>query len=327
MELIPANVLQRLPLVPQPIATLDADSDLAEVLLGLHSSSDASYAKELFVTGTENGQRIAREFSQVARDARPVPAAEGNVEDPPDFANDPAFGRALKSLVAWRALVGCVLAEEAFFSLAHILETEADLEASFHLAGQLYYKHALQVLRAFLENVTLPLLLCRKQPLFTKWRLGTYRIPNLGGDDGVLRQLVTGGVLTQVLADRVYDAYNRLNGAIHATERRLIHRGSASGPYRGKVFKRDDFDEWCNNVAELVAIGAELLAINVRQWQPVRMRHPVMCSTCHNTDEFVTVRDGPYDGALVAFHCLICGDNFWQSAAAEAWFGAGLAPI
>ncbi len=271
------------------------------------TESTSFYGRDLFIEGRRSARLEARRFGRLAAAALPAPqAAEESVEPVPDFANDPSFGRAWKSLVAWKAITGHVLSESAFFSIAHTLEAEADLDASVLLASRLYYKHALQTLRTMVEDVVMPLYFCIEPTQFDRWRVGQHATPRLRGPNGILGRLVAAEALANELADRVGALYGRLNGAIHASEKHLIHRGSDYGQYRGETFKRDDFDEWANDLAEIVAVGSSLVGITFERWRNVRREHPLMCDICHNWKKFTMTRSTFAGEEQVQVRCDVC---------------------
>jgi len=76
------------------------------------------------------------------------------------FDASSVFGKATKYFIAWKEIVANVLAESEFFSIVHTLEAELDISSSFLLAANLYYKQAFQVLRAYIENLVLPVYFC-----------------------------------------------------------------------------------------------------------------------------------------------------------------------
>jgi hypothetical protein len=139
---------------------------------------------------------------------------------------------------------------------------------------------------------------------------------------GILDQLVAHREIDRTLAAKTSELYDTLNGAIHAKEMRLLHRGTDRGQYRGEVFKRDDFAEWCARVSESVAVGAHLLAITVDQARRLSERFPLICVSCHNTDEFTITREAHLndDGVTATVHCVRCGDDaHYDAAFVDAW--------
>ncbi len=219
--------------------------------------------------------------------------------------------------------MGAVLSESAFFSIGHTLETQTDLEASFRLVGHLYYKHAMQGLRGFIEDLVLPVWFAAKPDDFAKWRAGSrYRVPQMQTREGsrektgMLDALAEAGQLSADLAAKTAILYGELNGAIHTKEQRLINRGSDRGAFRGEVYKADDFAEWSQLVSELVTVGAWLLSAQERQWRKLREEHPIICDICHNWSEFRVERERHSDGTgeSVTFHCDVCGHDVGYSA-------------
>lgn len=325
-ELLLPDAIELLPLSPQPLTDWNEHNDLGRFLRALyvgevsflssdgtrHSSPSSSYPKTLFTNGRKRANRWARDFQREASRAIQVPAA-AKVDPIPLFKGDSAFGRAAKSLVAWESMVQSVLEESAFFSIGHVLETETDLECSFRLAACLYYKHALQVLRAFLEDAVLPIWFCEEPDDYVRWAQGSYRVPPMRGDKGLVEELVVRSVIPKALAVTFTRIYGELNAAIHAAESQLIHRGSDVGRYEGLVFKRQAFDTWSEALAEVVAVGGSLLAINIRQWGVRRSAYPLICDLCHNWKRFA-LRPTEFAGeAQFVATCAVCGDESTHS--------------
>jgi len=329
VDVIPVTALGRLPLPALPVAGWLENDELHEFLRDLYGTY-ADYADHLFTLGRTEAERAASKWTAFARAAAPAPAAEGHTDMPPEFIHDSGFGLAWRHLVAWQALMGAVLSESAFFSIGHTLETQADLEASFRLVAHLYYKHALQVLRGFVEDLVLPLWFAAKPQDFASWSSGErYHVPPMKTREGskrkpgMLDSLAHDGYIPKELAARTASLYGDLNGAIHTQERRLIHRGVDRSEYRGEVFKRDDFEEWCLRISEGVTVGARLLSTQEHLWQGLREQHPIICDICHNWSTFTTTRERYSDGRgeIVTFHCGICRNDVIYPAefAEEHW--------
>jgi hypothetical protein len=326
-QVIPTAALVLLPLSREAVADWAAGNDLHRFLAELFGTQYATWARELYDRGTRKAEQNAGEWTQLANDADTAigPGAEGHTDPVPDFIRDRDFGWAWKHWVAWDGLINAVLSESVFFSEAHALETEVDLDASFVLVGRLYYKHALQVLRSFIEDAVLPVWFATFPEEFVRWKQNDerFRVFMRKKRDGILDQLVAHQKMDRSLAAATSRLYGELNGAIHANEMRLIHRGTDRGQYRGEVFKRDDFAEWCARVSDAVAVGAELLAITVDEMHRLSERFPLICVSCHNTDGFtITTSDAHLSdgGALAAVHCVRCGnDALYDATLVDAW--------
>src|SRR6202022_4303629 len=98
---------------------------------------------------------------------------------PHNFLKDKQFGEAAKAVIAWNAVESAILSESAFVSIYHILEAGCDLDCSVYLAKTHYYKQAGYCLRAFVENVTLPLYFSQNPKHFAAWKKDEFRIPRL----------------------------------------------------------------------------------------------------------------------------------------------------
>lgn len=305
MEIIPATVLKRLPFSPERFSQWNDATDLLHFLYEIYdkptlmvledgtrlSGSYRDYGKEVYKRGQEHFQLLIKQFELAAQKATPAPAAATQTITVPDFSNESIFGKAAKYLIAWDGVIGEVLSESAFFSLAHILESQEELNSSILLASNLYYKQALQILRSFLEELVLPVYFCDNPNKFTDWKSNNYHIPPLRdrtGKKGLLSQLVEDKKLSQELKDEISDLYGELNNYIHVSERRLIHKGVFTGNWMGHVFKHDDFCNWCEYFSRSVDIGIHLLIININQWKSIKIPGQVLCPICHNQKDFNT---------------------------------------
>jgi hypothetical protein len=204
------------------------------------------------------------------------------------FLEDANFGLVAKYAIAWNASYTLVLERSAFFSLPHVLESSVELDCSILLASQKYYKQALQVLRNFLEGLIIQLEFCNDQAAFSRWKSGQYRTPPLRGKGGLLKALVSNGILPAELAEVAADLYGELNGSIHNAERSLIHKGIFDGRKTGRFFRYDRFEEWCKYFSRAVDLGIQVLRTNVNQWEALRSQG-VLCRTCHSVSGFAVV--------------------------------------
>jgi hypothetical protein len=317
--IITAKVLGYMPLSAEPLDQWnETETDLLKLLLELYNfdvtfldadgtedtANMASFGRDLYTAGRERAHKLAHEFAAIAADAQPVYASIEQRVEVPDFAQEPAFGGAAKSLIAWTALVNSLLEEGAFFSIAHVLEAEADLQVSFDLCSRLYYKQALQILRSYLEDLVLPIHFGHVPADLHAWKTGNYRVPPVRGRNGMIKEFRDAQLVSPALAEQVSRTYEGLNSAVHGSEQHLIHRGSEYRRYRGHIFKPDDCLHWCHSVIAAVEVGAQLLAINAKQWAAFRSTHPVICSICHNWSDFSRKRHAPF----VQYECRQCGN-------------------
>jgi hypothetical protein len=270
----------------------------AEVVLyhaGQHWNSGVrkfeEYADNFENHAAEDVEALVRSADPIVMEAREEQTIEGRrilTARLHSFVEDANFGLVAKYAIAWNAACALVLEKSAFFSLPHLLESSVELDCSILLASQMYYKQALQVLRNFLEGLIIQLEFCNDQAAFSRWKLGQYRTPPIRGKDGLLKALVSNGILPTELAEITADLYGELNGSIHNAERNLIHKGVFEGMKTGRFFKYDRFEEWCRYFSHTVDLGIQVLRTNVNQWAALRSRG-VLCRTCHSTSGFAVV--------------------------------------
>ena len=181
-----------------------------------------------------------------------------------------------------------VLSEGAFFSIAHVLESESELDCSVLLASRLYYKQALQVLRNFLEGVVVEIFFCGNPTAFASWKADAFRIPSFRGKNGMLDELLARGVLPPDLVNTGSDLYGDLNGSIHGAESRLIHAGAFTKNWTGLLFKYQSFAMWTGYFARCIDFAIRVLKINIDRWQKISSSvvSGIQCNVCHKSNDF-----------------------------------------
>ena len=323
MEIISDEVVKCIPFSPGPIITWNTNTDLQNflyainnlrgVVLRVNGQREVTDYRDSGKSAYEQGQKEFREwayrFGKSARDNSAVPEASSNLIDAPDFYENSSFGLAAKYIIAWNEGVMSALSSGAFFSIAHILESVDDLTCSLNLAAQVYYKHAHQALRSFLEDVILPIHFAQHRSEYLQWKTNNYRTPTLRGRKGMLRGLANDQIISQSLADEVAQLYDNLNGFVHGSEKRLINKGQYSRTWVGHGFSQDDYLEWCGSVEKTILLGIKLLRINLGQWEDLRSQRLTVCPICHNDKDF-DVETFSFGGEnFTKYLCQKCGDQ------------------
>jgi hypothetical protein len=325
MEIIPERCISILPFGPGAIDSWTDDTDLLQFMRLLFDKTDAvineageqfdanysSYGKYLCDEGSRHFRVLAEDFGKNARNATPAPGALDKQQPIPDFWQDDHFGLVAKYYVAWSGVVSEVLSESAFFSIAHVLESEEELASSILLASNLYYKQGLQVLRNFLEAIVLQLYFCENQTDFKSWKSDHFRTPSFKGREGMVPQLLSRGIIPGTLAAAAVSLYGELNGAIHGSEARLIHSGMHRGAWSGRIFRRDRFDEWSRYFAAIVATAIPMMRIHTNEWKRLSSVSPrvLRCDVCHNTKEF-DISESSFAGRPQStIRCKTCGST------------------
>ena len=302
MHVFPEYSLDVLPFTLEPISRWTHESDLMEFITTL-----LPYSEYFFDRRRDEFRVIADKFMINAAKAELPRSAKEAVESIPEFGNDEAFGLAAKYTIAWFIVTQALLEESAFFSLPHMLEAYSELECSFLLASNMYYKQALQVLRNLLENSVLQMHFCGNAEEFKKWKENDYQVPPLRGKSGMLTSLVQQGVLSQELATAASHLYGELNGCIHGAEKRLIHQGVFTGQYAGQIFKYARFEEWCHYLSRCTDFAIRAQYTTVQLWQGRRYQTGIICSVCHSPN--LEVEDVMLDGnSTTTFRCRACGE-------------------
>ncbi len=307
MALIPQKCIALLPLSAEPIMSWSSRSDIKSFLRELYDAVNSPrYGNYLFTQGKNRFKKTLKGFHRKAISREIMPGAEGKEEMVPDFARDSHFGLMAKNSIAWSAVCQSLLEESAFFSLPHILETETDLEASILLSSECFYRHALQILRNYLEGVILQLYFCDNPSDFTRWEKGTFKVPPFRHrKEGLLAIVQNRGILPPDLSQTASELYGDLSASIHGAEQCLINAGLFTGHWKGSIFKYDYFAIWCDYFARCVNIGIPTLRLTANLWLAKRPQDVTYCDVCHNEDitQF-DIHKTPYDVTLT---CKKCG--------------------
>jgi hypothetical protein len=322
-HIISNETLKVLPFKPEAISAWSSETDLSKFLIELfnqpsvitapdgsiHNSNYSHYGSYLFDEGITAMTRLAKEFSEGSLHVHHQNREKIEKREH-DFLKDPNFGRAAKALVGWRGIDSAILSESAFVSIYHILEAGSDLDCSVELAKMYYYKQACYCLRAFVENVTLPLYFSQNPGDFAEWKRDKFRAPQFRGKRGLLDQLVRQGLLTKKLRDIVADVYERLNAYVHSSVERMIHKGHDAGDWRGLSFKLDELEVWSSSLVACVETGIQIMKIQTDVWEKAVGDDPDMCTICHSHDHY-TVKSKRFGSVpILEFTCKQCGHRW-----------------
>lgn len=211
-----------------------------------------------------------------------------------DFYQDAQFGQVAKYAIALKCCIQSLLEDAGFYSLAHVLEAESDLECSLLLVSNFYYKQATLMLRNILEEVFLPIHFCDNVSDFDDWKANNYRTPNLRGKDGLIKRLLKKNIIHEPLATQTANLYGNLSAYVHGSQRTLIHQNIHLGEVHRVEFNQSIFSAWCKLFCEYVDVCVRLLKINYDQWCAIRSLKfetlakvgKTLCHTCHNEDTF-----------------------------------------
>jgi hypothetical protein len=322
-HIISDRTLKFLPFKSDPISAWTSATDLRKFLIELfnqpsviiapdgsrHESNYSHFGESLFDEGITKMAQLATEFSTGStqvhhQDSKKISKKEH------DFLQDPHFGRTAKALIAWQGVDSAILSESVFVSIHHILEAGSDLDCSVELAKTYYYKQASYCLRAFIENVTLPLYFSQNPSDFAEWKKEQFRMPRFRGERGLLDQLVGQGLLSEKLGERVNVIYGQLNAYVHSSVEKMIHKGHDTGDWRGLSFKLDEFQVWSSSLSSAVEVGIQIMKIQTDIWEKTLHDDPDMCTICHSSNHY-TVKPKSFAGhSLLEFTCKKCGNNW-----------------
>ena len=315
-QIIPEGALSLLPFSLEPVASWSEKTDLYTYIFNLLKGTGYEKNTEYNFDGaSRQADSFCHFFEESANNATPAPGSRTQAPTIPSFEALPLFGRAMKAYIAWQETIGNVLSEGSYSSIAHILETRTDINCSVQLAGSMYYRQSLQVLRGFIESVILPIHLCRKPSEFQRWKSNAYKTPTIGGEKGIAAILVKDGVITQRLGDKISNTYKLLNGYIHGNEEFLNNTGLGRGEWEGHIFQQSRFEIWAEVFSSLVEVSLALLKINLIQWAHAKAGKDLFCSICHGTE--VQAIQNLEEPVIVQYKCKECTHTFWQDDKGE----------
>ncbi len=325
-DIISERTVDFLPFKSESITAWKSTGDLGQFLFELfnqpcvitapdgsrHESNYSSYGEHLFEEGVASVTQLAQELSTASTDVyhqnpKKIRKRKHN------FAKDASFGQTAKAIIAWRAVDSAILSESAFVSIYHILEAGSDLDCSVSLAKTHYYKQAGYCLRAFVENVTLPLYFSQNPEHLALWKKEQFRVPRFRGKDGLLDRLSKQHLLSPELADEVAGIYAKLNAYVHSSIEKMIHKGHDTGEWRGLCFKLDEFQSWASLLAEAVQVGIRIMKIQTDVWLRTLRADPDMCTICHSHNNYTVRRKSFGVMPLLEFTCKQCGHKWNRS--------------
>lgn len=323
-DIISGAALRYLPFKSESISSWRHKTDLAVFLFELfnqpcvitapdgsrHESNYSSYGKHLFQQGITDMMVLAKELSVASLDVhhqnpKRIRRRKHN------FLKDSQFGEAAKALIAWKAVDSAILSESAFISIYHILEAGSDLDCSVNLAKTHFYKQGAYCLRAFVENITLPLFFSKNPDEFALWKRDQFRVPRFRGKGGLLEQLIKQKLIDRDLADQIAAVYGRLNAYVHSSVENMIHRGHDTGEWRGLCFKLDEFHNWCGLAAECIDASVRMAKVQTDIWLSGPGADPHMCTICHAKNNYSTRRKMFASQPLLELTCNQCG-HVWS---------------
>ncbi len=288
-KLLSQIAIDLLPLSPEAMFDWKNNTDIRMFVQALYAEGPIpTYGSELCSEVEKEIRETARLFTKNLQEAHPTSSIYI------DFYQNTSFGQVAKYIVAFKCCVHSLLEDARFYSLAHLLESQNDLECSLLLASNFYYKQATQLLRNFLEETFLPLHFCDNTTDFDAWKANMYRIPPLRGRDGLIKRLLKKKVIFEALAIRISDLYGKLSAYIHGGESTMLHRNIHLGEIHKVGFNLDTFSEWCQLFCESLDICIHLLKINSSQWHTIKSLKikelakvgKTLCYVCHNEEKF-----------------------------------------
>ncbi len=250
---LPQAAIDVLPLSAEPMSQWKKEVDIRLFAKALYPAPfHPPPTRELNADLEKEMREQARVFTKNLMEAQ-------NASTYIDFYQDHRFGQVAKYALALKCCIQSLLEDAGFYSLAHVLEADSDLECSLLLASHFYYKQATLMLRNILEEIFLPIHFCDSVVDFNAWKADSYRTPNLRGKDGLIKRLLKKNIIHEPLATRVSNLYRDLSSYVHGSQSTLIHQNVHLGEVHRVEFEESVFSAWCQLFCECVDVCARLL--------------------------------------------------------------------
>ncbi len=285
---LPQTAVDLLPLSAEPMSQWKKDADIRVFAQALYANTFVpSFGSETCTNFEKEMREQARAFTKMLMEA-----SHSTIYF--DFYQDAQYGQVAKYAIALKCCIQSLLEDDGFYSLAHVLEAESDMECSLLLASNFYYKQATLMLRNILEEIFLPIHFCDNVSDFDDWKANNYYSPNLRGKDGLIKRLLKKNIIHEPLATQVSNMYGNLSAYVHGSQSTLIHQNLHLGEVHQVEFNRSIFSAWSKLFCECVDVCIHLLKINYDQWCTIRSLKfetlakvgKTLCHTCHNEDAF-----------------------------------------
>src|SRR5947207_93953 len=129
MSDLPQTAIDILPLTAEPMSQWIKDTDIRLFAQAIYGDSLVpSFGSDLCADLEKEMREQARAFTKMVMEA-------GDLSIYRDFYQDAQFGQVIKYAIALKCFIHNLLEDAGFYSLAHILEAESDLDCSLLLAS------------------------------------------------------------------------------------------------------------------------------------------------------------------------------------------------
>lgn len=276
---LPKKAIEIMPFSPEPLEQWNDDTDIYVFLEELYDASGyAPYADYRYHEGNSLFLDWSEKFAYIATSATPAPGSKVKDVEVPNFSKCEKFGLLAKNMIAWSNITSNILSEDNFLSVAHLLESVNDLNASITLSCYIHYKQANQILRAFLEGLLLQLYFSYMPAQFDKWKEDDFRPPSLRGDKGILQKLSRVSIISPQLLSQLDQLIILFNKYIHGVESKLNNNNAHNSDWIGSVFNYETYSSWISTFSDSIYVGTELLKIQHAIWCQVNEEDRELCS-------------------------------------------------
>lgn len=131
---LPQTAIDMLPLSAEPMSQWEKDTDIRVFAQTLYPDAP-SFGTKTCAEHEKEMRKQARAFTEMLMEA---PHSSAYL----DFYQDAQFGQVAKYAIALKCCMHRLLEDAGFYSLAHVLEADSDLDCSLLLASNFYYKQA-----------------------------------------------------------------------------------------------------------------------------------------------------------------------------------------
>ncbi len=301
-----------------------ASSDVLRMFSDLYSCSEhvyytldgnelsrMTYSKSLFKTECESAMTFIIDWTKKFHSSNP----DGEFYPdriPYELPNHlkGKFYRAIKYYYASRLFNQWLLEENRFYSLPLLLESSSDINASFLLASNFYYKQAHQMLRNHLELMIAQYYFSLNTDLFVDWRkIPDVHMPQFRGKTGMLNYLLKVKAITIDDKTRLDTLFQNLSGYTHSKYNKLLHYDEEKNKTLPFKFNEKYFSIWLDNVILTLEFGVIILSNHIKNWESQLMKKDnLICPVCYNED--MSIRHEKYGSLkLFSYTCQRCGEE------------------
>jgi hypothetical protein len=219
------------------------------------------------------------------------------------------LNRCLAYFAACNAFLSWILEESRFHSLPLILDSISEIEASFVLSANFYYKQSVQLLRNFLELVVAQYFFSSNTLKYDDWRTKPdFKMPMFRGKNGMIKYLLKNGKIDSDEEKTLDNLFGTLSAYTHSRYEKLVHMDPKTGKSIPFDYNERYLEEWIELAINCMEIGLIILSKHTEDWKKqLEDKDEFSCSVCHKK-EFEITKEKYGVNELFVYTCKNC-DN------------------